>query len=61
MTRSTQWPPKTKTPAQRASEANRLAQMAVNVQLGRPTPPPRERVVASATYEDRFKTPSHRR
>ena len=61
MTQSTQWPPKTKTAAQLASETNRLAQMKINDQLGRPTPPPRDPETAKKAYEARHSTSSHRR
>lgn len=42
MSSSTHRSHKPQTAAQRASEANRVAQMTLNVQLGRPTPPPRD-------------------
>jgi hypothetical protein len=58
---TSQRPQKPRTAAQRASDANRVEQMAVNVRLGRATPAPRERVVSSAAYEERFKTSPHRR
>ncbi len=61
MTQSTQWPPKALTAAQRASESNRVAQMKINDQLGRPTPPPRDPEAAKKAYEDRHSTSSHRR
>lgn len=61
MTRSTQWPPKKKTAAQRASEANRAEQMADNTRYGRPTPPPRDPIAAQRAYDERHKTSTHRR
>ena len=61
MTRSVQWPAKPLTAAQRASEANRIAQMEDNQRLGRPTPPPRDPEASKRAYEERHKTSSHRR
>jgi len=58
MTQSPQKPP---TSAQRASEANRVAQMQINDQLGRPTPPPRDPEAAKKAYEERHGSSSHRR
>lgn len=61
MTQSIQHPPKPQTAAQRASETNRVAQMQINHQLGRPTPPPRDPEAAKKAYEERHNTSSHRR
>jgi hypothetical protein len=61
MSKSVQYSQKPKSAAKLASEANRVSQMVINTQLGRTTPAPRERVVQSAAYEERFKSQSHRR
>lgn len=61
MTQSTQSPQKAKTAAQLASETNRVAQMKINTQLGRPTPPPRDPEAAKKAYEERHSSSSHRR
>ncbi len=61
MTRSTQSPVKPQTLAQRASEANRAAQMEDNVRYNRPTPPPRDPEASKRAYEERHKTTFNRR
>jgi len=61
MSSQNQRPPKRRTAAQRASDVNRTNQMAVNTILGRQTPPPRDLKASRAAYEERHRTPNHRR
>jgi hypothetical protein len=47
--------------SQKASEANRVAQMKINQQLGRPTPPPRDPEASRRAYEARHGGSTFRR
>lgn len=51
---------KPQTAAQRASEANRIAQMEINAQIGRHTPA-RDPNAPRQTYEERHGRPSFKR
>jgi uncharacterized protein YciW len=64
MTSSTHRSQKPLTAAQRASVANRAAQMTINAQLGRPTPEPRDPNVtreSRESHDDRHRGRAHSR
>lgn len=60
-TGTTQWPPKRRTAAQRASDANHEKQMIENKRDGRQTPPPRDPEAGRRAYEARHSGGHNRR